>query len=137
MRAQRPRRTNGLRPHVRAALAPASLVALAALMLSCRTSTEPDPDGDLEIRLDAVPLLLKAADTLDVSTIWATVLESGRPIADSTRVSFAATNGTIEPEALTRDGLARVEFIPGNAVGVAAVIAQVRAMRDTVLVTLY
>lgn len=113
------------------------LALLTVLLLSCKTATSPSGDDSLTIHLDAVPLLLKAADTLDVSTVWATVLDSGRPVSDSTRVSFAATNGKIEAEAFTLDGLARVEFLPGTAVGIAAIIAQVRAVRDTVLITLY
>jgi hypothetical protein len=113
------------------------LSLLTILLLSCRTSTEPGANDALTIHLDAVPLLLKAADTLDVATVWATVLESGRPAPDSTRVSFAATNGKIGAEAYTRDGLARVEFLPGASVGIAAIIAQVQAIRDTVLITLY
>ena len=112
-------------------------LVLVTILLSCRTSTGPEGNATLTIHLDAVPLLLKAADTLDVAAVWATVLESGRPVPDSTLVSFAATNGRIEAEALTRDGLARVEFLPGASVGIAAIIAQVRAVRDTVLITLY
>ena len=65
------------------------------------------------------------------------MLDDGHPVPDSTRVSFAATNGLIDAEAYTMDGLARAEFIPGASIGVAALIAQVRAMRDTVLITLY
>lgn len=127
----------GKREALRRAPAGLVLVFLAIALLSCKTSTAP-PGGDgLSIHLDAVPLLLKAADPLDAATVWATVLDSGRPVSDSTRVSFAATNGEIEAEAFTRDGLARVEFLPGAATGVAAVIAQVRAVRDTVLITLY
>lgn len=107
------------------------------LLLSCRSTSEPDPNTGLTVQLDAVPLLLKAADTLEVSTIWATVLQDGQPVPDSTVVSLAASNGRIDAEARTRDGLARANFYPGVQVGVGSVIAQVKAVRDTVLITLY
>lgn len=106
-------------------------------MLSCRSTSEPNPDNGLTLQLDAVPLLLKAADTLEVATIWATVLQDGQPVADSTVVSMAASNGRIEAEALTRDGLARATYYPGALTGIGSVIAQVKAVRDTVLITLY
>jgi hypothetical protein len=110
---------------------------LLGTVLACRSSTEPEPHGGLTLTLDAVPLLVKAADTVEVATIWATVLEKGHPVADSTLVSFAASNGRIDAEAMTRDGLAKATFHPGSEPGVAAVIAQVRAVRDTVHLTLY
>lgn len=123
-----------------AVVAPAGLVlplALAlALLGSCRTEAPEDPNGGLTLSLDAVPLLLKA-DSSSVSTIWCTVLERGRPAPDSTLVSFVATFGTITEEAATRDGLARATFDPRGETGAAAIIAQVRALRDTVLVTVY
>jgi hypothetical protein len=117
------------------------LAVLAALLittvLACRSSSKPDPADQLTLSLDAVPLLVKAADTLDVATIWATVLEHGEPVRDSTLVSFVASNGKIESQGWTRDGLARAIFYPGKQPGVASVVAQVRAVRDTVLLTVY
>lgn len=117
------------------------ILTLAALItttaLACRSSSKPDPADQLTLTLDAVPLLVKAADTLDVATIWATVLEHGDPVRDSTLVSFVASNGKIESQAWTRDGLARAIFRPGAQPGVASVVAQVRAVRDTVLLTVY
>ena len=106
-------------------------------ILACRSSSEPDPADVLTLSLDAVPLLVKAADTLDVATIWATVLEHGEPVRDSTLVSFVASNGRIESHGWTRDGLAQAIFRPGAQPGVASVVAQVRAVRDTVLLTVY
>ena len=117
------------------------LTILASLLittfLASRSSSEPDPADDLPLALDAVPLLVKAADTLDVATIWATVLEHGEPVRDSTLVSFVASNGRIESHGWTRDGLAQAIFRPGAQPGVASVVAQVRAVRDTVLLTVY
>ncbi|MEZ4653903.1 MAG: hypothetical protein R3E12_10030 [Candidatus Eisenbacteria bacterium] len=112
-------------------------IVIAGTILACRTTTGPDPSHGLTLTLDAVPLLVKAADTLEVATIWATVLEQGQPVEDSTLVSFVASNGEIDAEALTRDGLAKATFRPGAEPGVAAVVAQVRAVRDTVLLTVY
>jgi len=102
----------------------------------CRTSTPTDPSGQISLELDAVPLLLKA-DSTGSSTIWATVLMSGRPAPDSTVVNFAASLGSVTPEAYTRDGLARATFSAGTIAGIAAIVAQVRAVRDTVMVTVY
>lgn len=121
----------------RAWLAVSGWVFFAILiLLSCRSSTDPDSQPALSLDLDAVPTLLKS-DSTETATIWATVLEHGNPAADSTLVSFVATLGTVDPEAYTRDGLARVIFTPGAEAGVAVVVAQVRAVRDTVLLTIY
>lgn len=129
----------------RSALRPASITRAVALLLtlaaffvlgSCRTEAPEDASGGLTLSLDAVPLLLKS-DSASVSTIWCTVLEKGRPAPDSTLVSFVATFGQITEEAATRDGLARATFDPRGETGAAAIIAQVRALRDTVLVTVY
>jgi hypothetical protein len=118
----------------------AFLLFLAAILvpISCRSTAgpEPEPSGGITLSLDAVPLLLKA-DSSAVSTIWATVLERGQPVQDSTRVSFVTTVGTISAEAMTRDGLATATFNPNGEIGLAAIIAQVRAVRDTVMVTVY
>ncbi len=114
-----------------------ALVAVTLCVLACKTSTEPvDITAGLQIQLDAVPLLLKA-DTLEASVIWATIVEDGQPVQDSTLVFFAATNGTIPTTAYTVDGLAQAEFIPGTDTGIAAIIAQVKTVRDTVLLTLF
>ncbi len=112
------------------------ILSIATVLLSCRSSTGPDPAAALSVGLDAVPTLLKS-DSLSTSVIWATVLEHGRPARDSTRVNFVATLGTIDPEAYTYDGLARAVFHPGSETGAAVVIAQVRAVRDTVILTIY
>lgn len=121
-------------------MGPAFLLLLASILVpvSCRSTAGPDPDTNRGIRLslDAVPLLLKA-DSAAVSTIWATVLEDGQPVRDSTLVSFVTTVGTVPPAALTRDGLASVPFDPDGETGLAAIIAQVRGVRDTVMVTVY
>ena len=112
------------------------LLATTLVPVSCRSTAGPDPNGGLTVSLDAVPLLLKA-DSSAVSTIWATVLEKGYPVRDSTLVSFVTTLGTISAEATTRDGLATATFNPNGEAGLAAIIAQVRAVRDTVMVTVY
>jgi hypothetical protein len=120
-------------------LAGAGLLLFLTVVLvpvSCRSTAAPDLNGGLTVSLDAVPLLLKA-DSIAVSTIWATVLEKGHPVRDSTLVSFVTTIGTISAEAMTRDGLATATFNPNGEPGLAAIIAQVRAVRDTVMVTVY
>jgi len=120
---------------------PAGLALLALLLacvigLSCRSTAGPQQSDGVTLQLDAVPLLLKA-DSAAVSTIWATVLQSGHPVQDSTMVVFAASQGQVTPEAYTRDGLAMATFTPPSEPGVAEVVAQVKAVRDTVLVTVY
>ena len=114
------------------------LLATILVPVSCRSTADPQPEPSdgLTVSLDAVPLLLKA-DSSSVSTIWATVLEKGLPVKDSTRVNFVTTVGTLPAEAMTRDGLATVTFNPNGAAGLAAIIAQVRGVRDTVMVTVY
>ena len=82
------------------------------------------------------PLLLKA-DSSSTATIWATVLISDRPAPDSTVVNFASTLGTVTSEAYTRAGLARAIFAAGDEPGTVAVVAQVLAVRDTVVLTVY
>lgn len=109
---------------------------LAGIGLSCRSTSAPEGNQGVSLVVDAVPLLLKA-DSVSVSTIWATVLEDGAPVPDSTLVSFATSLGSVEPEAYTRDGLAKARFSAGDETGVAAVVAQARAVRDTVLITLF
>jgi hypothetical protein len=104
--------------------------------LSCRTSAPTDPSKQISLQLDAVPVLLKA-DSTGAAVIWATVLMSGRPAPDSTVVYFATSLGSVTPEAYSRDGLARATFTPNQATGVAAIVAQVKAVRDTVMVTVY
>ncbi len=116
------------------ALALAFLGALA--VAACRTGTDPDDEKQISLQLDSVPLLV-LADSTSAATIWATVLQGSRPIADSTVVQFATSLGRIDPEGFTRDGLARVTFVAGRETGVAAIVAQSRGVRDTVLITLY
>jgi hypothetical protein len=112
------------------------LLATILVPISCRSTAGPEANNGLTVSLDAVPLLLKA-DSSATSTIWATVLEKGRPVQDSTLVSFVTTIGTISAEAVTRDGLATATFNPSGETGLAAIIAQVRAVRDTVTITVY
>src|SRR5690606_3135696 len=77
-----PSRENTPSPNARRSVT--RLVILGALLvttvLACRSSSKPDPSDGLTLSLDAVPLLVKAADSLDVATIWATVLEYGEPV---------------------------------------------------------
>ncbi len=114
-----------------------SIVVLVVLFnLSCRSGTAPKGQAELNLTIDAVPVLV-LADSSSTSTIWATVTIDGEPVADSTVVFFASSLGGVESEAPTKDGLARAVFHAGRETGVAAVIAQVKAVRDTVLVTLY
>jgi hypothetical protein len=134
-------RDSGMKTALRKAGRLAGLILLGGVIvlpvLSCRTSAGPDDPRDrISLQLDAVPLLLKA-DTTGVSTIWATVLISNQPAPDSTLVSFVSTLGTVTSEAFTRDGLARATFTPGSETGAAAVVAQVMAVRDTVVLTVY
>jgi hypothetical protein len=132
----------GLMTHLPGQPGPLAGVALLLLLvmtlvpISCRSTAAPERNVGLTVSLDAVPLLLKA-DSTSSSIIWATVLDKGVPVKDSTLVSFVATLGTIPAQALTRDGLATVTFDPKGQTGLAAIVAQVRAVRDTVMITVY
>jgi len=114
------------------------LAGLLALVLSCRAhpSSTQTAAGDVSLRLDAVPLLLKA-DSTATAVIWATVLDSGHPIADSTVVAFVASQGTITAQGYTKDGLAQASFTAKGADGVVSIVGQVKAVRDTVQLTVY
>jgi hypothetical protein len=115
----------------------AGLAAACVLaVLSCRSTSAPESEGTISLRLDAVPLLLKA-DSSSVAMIWATVLDGGRPARDSTMVVFASSLGEVTSEAFTKDGLAQASFTPGTTAGIAAIVAQVMAVRDTVVVTVF
>ena len=88
------------------------IVLLGSMASSCRRSVDSTPAGSrVELRMDAMPLLVRA-DTMGTQTsqIWATVLEDGAPIADSTVVYFATSLGSITSDAYTKDGLARAIF---------------------------
>lgn len=122
----------------RRAAGTAALALLVPLvLLGCRASetTEPEP-GPLSLAVDIVPLILPA-DTSETATVWVTVLEAGDPAADSTRVDLVATLGSVPETVYTRDGLATASFHPGTEAGAAAVIAQCRGVRDTMMITLY
>jgi hypothetical protein len=114
----------------------ALVIAAVFVLPSCRSTSAPEAGGAITLKVDAVPLLLKA-DSTSVATIWATVLQDERPAPDSTVVCFAASLGQITSEAYTRDGLARASFTAGSAPGVAAIVAQAKGVRDTVVVTVY
>ncbi len=113
------------------------LIGVVAAILGCRASRpEDDTDTALSLKVDVVPLLLRA-DTSQTATVWVTVLERGSPAHDSTRVNLVATLGTVTSEVYTRDGLAVTAYRAGSEAGSAAIIAQVRGVRDTMRVTLY
>ncbi|MBD3333969.1 MAG: hypothetical protein GF355_00460 [Candidatus Eisenbacteria bacterium] len=112
-------------------------LGLLLLLAACKTGEETTgPVNGVELQLDVVPLLLKA-DTLSSSTVWATLLVKGEPAPDSTAVYFLASPGSIEPVAYTQDGLAVATYTAAAEPGVAMVVAQAMALRDTVRITLY
>lgn len=113
------------------------LLILPSLFIpSCRSTAAPERPDAISLKLDAMPMLLKA-DSASTSTVWATVLESGHPVADSTLVAFAASQGEITSSSPTRDGLAQAVFAPRGQTGVVSIVAQVMAVRDTVQITVY
>ncbi|MCK4414545.1 MAG: hypothetical protein KAY32_13475 [Candidatus Eisenbacteria sp.] len=112
-------------------------MSLLLAVLGCRASqtTQPD-DPQLSIEVDVVPLILPA-DTSQTATVWVTVLDGKTPASDSTRVELVATLGTVPATVYTRDGLATASFQSGREAGTAAIIAQCRGVRDTMMITLY
>ena len=112
-------------------------MSLLLVLLGCRASRTTEPEeAALTLTVDVVPLILPA-DTSETATVWVTVLEGEAPAVDSTRVDLVATLGTVPATVYTRDGLATGSFRAGLAPGVAAIIAQCRGVRDTMMVTLY
>lgn len=113
------------------------LLTVAVILPSCKTGNDPvSPQTGIQLQLDVMPLLLKA-DTLSSSTVWATLKVNGEPAPDSTAVYFLASPGKIDPVAYTRDGLAVVSYRSVNEPGIAIIVGQALAIRDTVRVTLY
>ncbi len=113
------------------------LIVSLVLLAGCRASSpEGEDQKEISIDLDVVPMILKA-DTTETATVWVTVLEGTRPVADSTIVNLVATLGTVPAQVLTTDGLAIADFQPPSETGVATIIAQSRGVRDTMNVTLY
>ena len=124
-----------------ASVLPAGIFLLAAVLLglvpACRTQSNPTgPEGDVDLRLDVVPLILKA-DSASTATVWATLLVRGEPAPDSTVVNFVVSQGAIDPVGYTVDGLASATYTSGGEPGSAAIVAQAMTVRDTVVVTLY
>lgn len=114
-------------------------VLLAALLgpLACRGTQPADEEpAGVSLALDVVPLVLRA-DTTQTATVWATLLEDGSPVVDSTRVSLVTTLGQVSEEAFTVDGLAVATYRAAAEAGQASIVAQARGVRDTMRVTLY
>jgi hypothetical protein len=110
---------------------------LLGLHAACRTGSDTvGPDGDVVLRLDVVPLVLKA-DSTSTATVWATLLVKGKAAPDSTPVFFVASQGAIDEVAYTVDGLATATYRSGPEPGSVAIVGQALAVRDTVIVTLY
>ncbi|MFC2076459.1 hypothetical protein ACFLT7_05185 [candidate division KSB1 bacterium] len=74
------------------------------------------------------------ADSSSQVVIWCTVNSGDQLVDDGTKVSFETTSGTIEPEALTKDGLARTVLTSGVDDGPATIYAQVLSVRDSITV---
>ena len=117
------------------------LKSMAALTLltwggwSCAFSviSSSDDESLLTLELSAVPDRSSVEDSTATAEVWATIRRGGQPVADSTRVVFATTVGTIEDSKETQDGLAvAVLTSPGDGrPRRAQIIAQAVAIRDT------
>lgn len=60
-----------------------------------------------------------------VSVVTAVVIEpAGTPVPNGTEVSFFTNLGRVDPEAKTKDGIARVNFVSDSRSGMATVTAQ-------------
>ena len=83
--------------------------------------------------VSAFPDRISVEDSTATAEVWATIKRGGQPVADSTRVVFATTVGTIEDSKETQDGLA-VALLTSPGDGRprrAQIIAQAIAIRDT------
>ena len=114
-----------------------SMAVLAALtwMWSCAFSVTSSSDDDslLTLELSVFPDRISIEDSTATAEVWATIKRGGQPVADSTRVVFATTVGTIEDSKETQDGLA-VALLTSPGDGRprrAQIIAQAIAIRDT------
>lgn len=114
-----------------------SMAALAALTWawSCAFSVTSSSDDEslLTLELSAFPDRISIEDSTATAEVWATIKRGGQPVADSTRVVFATTVGTIEDSKETQDGLA-VALLTSPGDGRprrAQIIAQAIAIRDT------
>ena len=117
------------------------LKSMAALTLltwggrSCAVSviSSSDDESLLTLELSAFPDRISVEDSTATAEVWATIRRGGQPVADSTRVVFATTVGTIEDSKETQDGLAvAVLTSPGDGrPRRAQIIAQAVAIRDT------
>ena len=87
----------------------------------------------LTLELSAFPDRISVEDSTATAEVWASIRRGGQPVADSTRVVFATTVGTIEDSKETQDGLAVVLLTsPGDGrPRRAQIIAQAIAIRDT------
>ena len=92
-----------------------------------------DDESLLTLELSAFPDRISVEDSTATAEVWATIRRGGQPVADSTRVVFATTVGTIEDSKETQDGLAvAVLTSPGDGrPRRAQIIAQAVAIRDT------
>ena len=114
-----------------------SIAALAVLTWawSCAFSVTSSSDDAslLTLELSAFPDRISIEDSTATAEVWATIRRGGQPVADSTRVVFATTVGTIEDSKETQDGLA-VALLTSPGDGRprrAQLIAQAIAVRDT------
>jgi hypothetical protein len=107
---------SGLRPWQRAAA-----VAVLASVAACAGVLFTAPPGS-SVQVLANPRFVPAEG--GVSNILAIVTEpAGTPVSDGTIVLFFTDIGRIEPQAKTRDGIARASFVSDSRSGIATVTA--------------
>jgi hypothetical protein len=122
----------------RACVWTAGLILTLLVLIGCRSSQPEDEvtERNVLVSVDVVPMILEA-DTSKTATVWVTVMENSEPAPDSTIVNLVTTLGQIESQVCTVDGLAVTDYRAAAQAGVATIIAQVRGVRDTMIVTLY
>ena len=113
----------------------AVLTALTWVGGGCAFSVTSSSDDEslVTLELSAFPDRISVEDITATAQVWVTIKRGGQPVADSTRVVFATTVGTIEATKQTLDGLA-VALLTSPGDGRprrAQIIAQAIAVRDT------
>jgi hypothetical protein len=107
--------------HARPSLALSLAAMLLALLASCKFVDLTAP-LEASMSISANPIFI---DIGERSTITVLISKAdGTPVPDETVVTFTTTMGTIPQRANTRGGVAQVELMSGDQVGVATVTAR-------------
>jgi hypothetical protein len=112
---------NACAGHARPSLALSIAAVLLALLPSCKFVDLTAP-LEASMSISANPMFIDIGERSTITVLVSK--DDGTPVPDETVVTFTTTMGTIPQRANTRGGLAQVELISGDQVGVATVTAR-------------